>query len=296
LHALVLALPLAIMLAWRSETHGGATHGWFNWTFKWAWLLTAFRDRWKVADIASAAVAPAVLAFALLHPKLTFSRNLAFSGLVLVVAFVVLPWTVFGSAYADMRLVPYMFAVLLLAIRFRGPASPRLGSAVAMAGLAFCVIRLGVTTASLKLASDDQRAKLAALDQLPVGARVVSLVGYPCGNFWTLPRNTHLGGMVIVRRQGFSNDQWTIEGANPMSLRYRAAGLFAADPSQMVRASNCRVTNNWTINRALTELGKTRDRFDYLWLIDPPAYDPKQVAGMQPVWRDRGSILYRLNP
>jgi hypothetical protein len=296
LHALVLALPLVIMLAWRSETHGGGTHGWFNWTFKWAWLLTAFRDRWKILDIASVAIVPAVLAFAILHPKLTFSRNLAFSGLVLVAAFVVLPWTVFGSAYADMRLVPYMLAILLLAIRFRGAVEPKLGTALAAAGLLFCVVRLGITTASLKLAADDQQAKLAALDHVPLGARVISLVGYPCGNFWALPRNTHLGGMVIVRRQGFSNDQWTIEGANLMSLRYRAAGLFAADPSQMVRANDCHVTNNWTVDRALDELGKTRDRFDYLWLIDPPPYDPNRVAGMQPVWRGPGSILYRLNP
>ena len=176
------------------------------------------------------------------------------------------------------------------------PVEPKLASALALAGLTFCVLRVGVTAASLKLASDDQQAKLAALDHVPLGGRVISLVGYPCGNFWALPRNTHLGGMVIVRRQGFSNDQWTIEGANLMSLRYRAAGLFAADPSQMVRASDCRVTNNWTVDRALDELAKTRDRFDYLWLIDPPAYDPNRVAGMQPVWRDRGSILYRLNP
>ena len=48
--------------------------------------------------------------------------------------------------------------------------------------------------------------------------------------------------MVIVRRQGFTNDQWTIEGANLMKLRYRQAGIFSADPSQIVRDSRCRAT------------------------------------------------------
>src|SRR5215213_2248105 len=31
LHTSVMALPLVIMLAWRSETHGGQTFGWFEW-------------------------------------------------------------------------------------------------------------------------------------------------------------------------------------------------------------------------------------------------------------------------
>ena len=293
LHAAVMALPLVIMLAWRSEIHGGSTDHWFNWTMKARWLLMVLRDRWQAFDIASAAVAPALLLFAMFSRRLGFSRNLAFSGMVLIAAFVILPWTVFGSAYADMRLVPYMIAILLLAIRFRERMHVPLGTALATFGLLFCVGRIGSNAISLKLASDDQQAKLTALDQVPQGARVISLVGYPCGEAWALPRNTHLGGMVIVRRDGFSNDQWTIEGANLMSLKYRQAGLFAADPSQMVRANGC-TKSQWTIDAVLGAIH--RDRFDYLWLIDVPPYDPKRVTAMQPVWRGPGSILYRLNP
>jgi hypothetical protein len=294
LHSSVMALPLVFMLAWRSGAHAGATHGWFNWRFKLAWLFTAFRDRWKFVDIASLTVAPSLLVFAFASSKLTFSRNLAFSGIVLFGAFVLLPWTVFGSAYADMRLVPYMIAVMLLAIRFRDRTDYRLGSALAGIGLLFCVGRLGATALSLKIAADDQQAKLAALDHVPQGARVISLVGYSCGEIWALPRNTHLGGMVIVRRDGFSNDQWTIEGANLMSLRYRDAGIFSADPSQIVRSPGCQVKNNWTVDNALRAIH--RDRFDYLWMIDAGRYDQTLVEGMQPVWRGPGSILYRLKP
>ena len=52
---------------------------------------------------------------------------------------------------------------------------------------------------------------------------------------WALPRNTHLGAMTIVRRQGFSNDQWVTEGANLLQVRSRQRGHFEADPSQIVR-------------------------------------------------------------
>ena len=68
------------------------------------------------------------------------------------------------------------------------------------------------------MAADDQQAKLEALNHVPMGARAVTLVGMPCRGLWPLPRNTHLGAMVIVRRHGFSNDQWVVEGANLLPL------------------------------------------------------------------------------
>jgi len=296
LHASVMALPLVIMLVWRSETPGGSTHGWFGWASKWEWLYSALRDRWLLIDQASVLVAGIVVVFASISRRLTFSRNLAFTVLVLLLAFLTIPWTVFGSAFADMRIAPYIIALTLLAIRFREGVDVRLGTALAALGLLFCVVRLGTTTLSLKLAADDQRSKLAAIAHLPTGARVVTLVGYPCEKSWPLPRNSHLGGMVIVRRDGFSNDQWTIEGANLLTLRYRQAGIFSADPSQLVRPNGCAIPNAWTVDRALTMLSYKHGQFDYLWLIDVSPWDRRLTAGMTPVWRGPGSILYRLQP
>ena len=294
LHAAVMALPIVIMLAWRSETHGGSTGDWFNWKAKFYWLQMALRDRYKWYDIASVGAAFVVLVEALRNRALTFSRNLAFSGLVLIAGFICLPRIIFGSAYADMRLAPYMIAVLLLAIRFRGETRQPLGNALAILGLLFCVIRLGSTTVSLAAAANDQNAKLAALDHVERGARVITLVGMPCSNLWPLPRNSHLGAMVMVRKEGFSNDQWLVEGANLLNLKYQAAGYFAADPSQIVRENSCYDGLHKTIDQSLEML--PRNDFDYVWLVDPPRYDPRLVAEITPVWRGPGSILYRLHP
>jgi hypothetical protein len=293
LHASVMALPIGIMLAWRSETHGGSTGDWFNWEAKFFWLKMALRDRWQDYDIASVGVAVLVLIEALRNRRLTFSRNLAFSGLVLVAGFIILPRIIFGSAYADMRLAPYMIATLLLAIRFSGATLPRFGTWLAAAGILFCIVRLGGNVISLVAASNDQQAKLTALDRVPRGARVVTMVQLPCRDAWALPRNSHLGAMVIVRREGFSNDQWVIEGTNLLDLKYQEAGFFASDPSQIVRPNECPEALHLTIDRALSTL--PRDDFDYLWLLDPPPYDPKLVGDLQPVWRQGTSILYRLH-
>ena len=293
LHAAVMALPIAVMLVWRSEAHGGATADWFNWNTKLLWLKAALRDRWQRFDVISVALIGVVVVEALRNRHLTFSRNLAFSGLVLIASFIVLPRIIFGSAYADMRLVPYMIAVVVLAIRFRGKASVRLGSTLAVLGLLFYVVRLTSTTVSLAIASDNQQAKLAALDHVSEGARVITLVGFDCRHTWALPRNSHLGALVIVRRDGFSNDQWTMEGANLLTLRYAGAGEFAADPSQIAHYPGCRAPKNWTADRALREIQP--GHFDFLWMIEPGPFDERLVPGV-PVWRGPGSILYRLQP
>jgi hypothetical protein len=292
LHALVMALPLLIMLAWRTETHGGFTGDWFDWESKWRWVKMALRDQWPVWDQAALVICALVFLLALVARPLSFSRNLAFSGLVLVAGYILLPRVIFGSAYADMRLVPYAIAIGLLAIRLKTKPG-RFASALAVAGLVFCGARFAATTASLAIEADRQEAVLPALDHVPLGARVVTLVGDPCGYQWALPRLSHIGAMVVVRKQGFSNDQWVTEGLNLLDLHYRAAGHFAADPSQRVRRNGCATGPLWSIDHALAKI--PRQDFDYLWLVNVPPHDEALTAGMKPVWRGAGSILYQLH-
>jgi hypothetical protein len=292
--ASIMALPILVMIIWRSETHGGSTGDWFNWQAKLIWLKAALRDRWQAYDVISVVAMGLLLVEALRNPRLTFSRNLAFSGLVLIAAYILLPRIIFGSAYADMRLVPYAIAVLLIAIRFRGATPPRLAQALAILALIFVVVRLGSNTVSLARAADDQQAKLAAINHVPMGARVATFVGLPCGTSWALARNSHLGAMVMVRRDGFSNDQWLIEGVNLQDLRYTAPGYFAADPSNIVRPDRCPDRIHRTIDASLAEV--PRSAFDYIWLIDITSQDPKLIQGLTPVWRGPGSILYRIQP
>ena len=294
LHTSVMALPILVMLIWRSETHGGQTVDWFNWKVKWRWIYSALRDRWKWFDIGSLVAAALAFLYAIVSRKLTLSRNLAFSAIVLATAFVFLPRIVFGSAYADMRLVPYLMAVGLLAIRFRGAPDRRTAQVLAVLGLLFFGTRTVANTVSLGMAADDQTAKMKAIDLMPRGARVISLVGMTCQEYWPMLRNGHLGAMVIVRRDGFSNDQWVIEGVNLMDLKYTKAGYFAADPSQLVRPDRCIDPLHRMIDVSLATL--PRNDFDYVWLIDPPPFKPESVADMKLVWRGPDSFLYQTRP
>ncbi|HET7709299.1 MAG TPA: hypothetical protein VFK50_07180 [Sphingomicrobium sp.] len=293
LHALVMVLPALVILDWRSSVQGSTATGFFNWKLKGEALITVLRDRWILFDWASLALITLLVIYAIFSRRLTLSRNLAFSALVLAVVFVLLPRMVFSSAYADMRLIPFVFAIAVLAIRFRSETYLPLARRLAVVGLAFYLLRIGAHTVSYIMTSDEQQAKLEALDYVPMGSVVLSFVGRPCGDPWPLERNSHLSAMTIVRRHGFSNDQWITEGVNLLQLRSRFLGPFSADPSEIVRPTGCR-RRPWWISRALKTM--PRDKIDYLWLITPPPYDPELVAGMKPVWRGPDSILYQANP
>jgi hypothetical protein len=291
LHTSVMALPLLVMLIWRGGMLRAETSGWFDWELKWRWIFAALRDRWGVFDMASLAFAGLVFIYGLASPKLELSRNLAFSTVVLTVLFLILPRIVSGSAYADMRFAPYLFAVALLAIRPRRVTDMRTGQLLASLGLIFFAGRMAANTASLAIAASDQSAKLHAIDFLPRGARVASFYGLPGSEPWSLPRNGHLGAFVIVRREGFSNDQWLIEGAILLDLKYGGTRGFGADPSQIVRPAP-EHDRYRTIDEALAQV--PRDKFDYIWLINVSPADQRLLNNLQPVWRGPGTALYRI--
>jgi hypothetical protein len=291
---IALCPPVLLMLAWRSGDHvTGYTGQWFLWWQKLNWVLMALRDRWEMFDKASLAIIGIVLLTGLLWwRRLEYSRNLAASALVLALVYICLPRIVFGSNYADMRLAPFVIAVAVIAIRFRRNWGGKTGTILAVAGLLFFVVRTAGTTASLYLYDKAYDSELAAVDHIPANARVVSFVGVKCRKSWAMTRLEHLPAIALVRKSAFSNDQWSMEGAQLLTAHYPDGGWFTRDPSQQVLGQLCRGEKWWTLNQALERF--PRSAFDYVWLIQPPAYDPGLTRGLQPLWRNGRSVLYRV--
>lgn len=296
LACLPLALPAVLMLVWRSGHVGGGTGDWFNMAAKLQWLLSVFRERWEPFDLASAALLVALLVVALTcvafrDRRMGFEPRLATGALMLAVIFVLLPRIVFGSAYADMRLAPFMIAVAVLALR---PTAGSLAKALAVIGAAFFLVRIGATTVSFAIYDRSYDRHLEALSVIPRGARVLSLVGMPCPRKWQSARLEHVPSIAIVRKDAFTNDQWVMPGAQLLRIRYRLGAPYTQDPSQMVPIPRCGLEpqSGWaeTLARIPTAA------FDYLWIMNvPPALWPEK-PGLRPVWRNEESILYRITP
>jgi hypothetical protein len=292
---LPLAPPLVAMLAWRTagSSSGSKTEDFFEWRIKLEYWVMLLRDRWIRFDQLCAALLVALFGYALASRKWRLAPELAIAAAILFACFLIVPARVFGAAFADMRLVPYIAAVALLAVRPAPEADRRGIATVAAIGLAFLLVRTSATTASLGLYSQAFDRELAAVPHIRPGSRVVALIGAKCGAEWQMRRLEHLSGLAIARQRVFANDQWREPGAQWVQPDYPQAGRYASDPSQIVRLTPCRHSRTWRrLDDDLREV--PREAFDYLWLIDPPAYDPALLGDVTPVWREGHSALFRI--
>ncbi len=293
LHCLPLAPPALLMIAWRSGHVTGQTGDWFNWRAKISWMTMVLRDRWMPFDIASVAILYLILFKGFRDPNIQYSRNLGLSALFLLAVFILLPRIVFGSAYADMRLAPFLIGIAVIAIRPRPGLSIRGTATLAAAGLAFFGVRTAATTVSFAMYDQAYDRELAALDTLPQGARLISFVGETCYNEWTMTRLQHIPGMALVRNLAYSNDQWSMPGAQLLTVRYGAPRGFNHDPSQIVTDVKC--PREWWRPIAVSLAKFPRKSFDYVWLISPPPYDRRLETGLTEVWRSGSSALFRID-
>jgi hypothetical protein len=303
IHAVVGTLPLCgpvfLMLIWRNGAAGGATVGFLYLPWKLLALFSSLRDRWLLWDSLGVAVPLILIGTAALDKRFGFSRKLFIPATIFATAFLLLPYRLFGSAHADMRLAPYAILIAVLAINLRDQ-SYRFQARVALLGFLFILFRVSGNAVSLFIGDLDTREKLEALKDIPQGAAVLTLAASHCSLEWNLPRHWHLGGLIIARKNGFSNDQWQIPGAQLLSVRYTAAEPFHDVRSSLVFSTACAKKINHgrhtapvnTIERSLSEF--PRNAFDYVWLIEPPDPSFKVPPDLKEVWRGRDSLLYEV--
>jgi hypothetical protein len=294
LGCLPLAIPMALMILWRSGDHvTGQTADWFDWRAKFGWLSMVLRDRWYILDVGSGAILYLILFKGFRDPAIEYSRNLGLSAAFLLAVFILLPRIVFGSAYADMRLAPFMVAIALIALRPRKGLSIRHAATLAALGMAFFLVRVVSTTASFLLYSQSYDQAFKVIDRVPQGAKMVTFIGRQCTDDWAYSRLEHIPAIGLERKLIFTNDQWSMAGAQTLTTHYPIAKRFAHDPSQIVTDRWCHGEWWWPIQASLARL--PRDAFDYVWMINPPPYDVKFNAGLVEMYRDGPMVLYRVD-
>jgi len=290
LACLPLVPPLLLMIAWRSGNVAGVSIDFFNWTSKMIWLITVLRDRWLAFDLVSTLILFVLVGMGFMRRGLTMDWTLRIASLMLLVGYMALPRILLGSAYADMRVVPYMLAIAVIALCPRNLSPRGVGILAACAAAFFLVRTIGTTISFAGYASHNAR-QLAALEHVEHGSRVLVLTEKPCAMPWSLSRMDHLGGFAVVRRDVFTNDNWAMAGAQLLRVKYRA-GRFSEDPSQMVEAPACRRRGRLNLGEAIAAF--PRDRFDYVWLIDAVPENWPVDAGLRMLWHSQTGALYRV--
>lgn len=257
---------------------------------KLGYLMMVLRDRWLVWDVISILIVYGMIVWTFFSTRFEKHAGLALATAAFAVLFVLLPGMMFGSQYADMRLVPTLLASALLAVR---PVGARLSRILAIAGLVFVLARDAGTAASFYLYDRSFSRELAALDHVPRDATMVSLVVEQRNNWqgrWAWPRTRHLPGLAIVRRHTFSNDQWETTGGQLLSVHFAAAKPYDADrpPPTSYLIGPYDADIDARLDEALKAVPPV---FGYLWIITPPTL--RSPPGWRMLWHDGTSALYR---
>jgi hypothetical protein len=295
-----LVTPQVLRMVWPLPASGhGATRDFFQPELKLLYPLMPLRDHWLAWDVAGTVLLLALAVWAMRRKQpdgagMAVPAALRRGVLVMGAVYLVMPGTIFGSSMADMRLVPFL---LIIALAGAAPVHPDRGwlsgPRLAQLGAVFAAARLIGNAVSLWLAGHEFAADLVALNDVPRGSRVVSLVREQCVVSilpWQRERRIHLGGYAIARRHAFSNDQWVIPGGQLLQVHAPQAGAFATDDSELVKPDDCDKPN--AIGKRLAQL--PRSAFDYAWIIADGQARP--LPGAVVVRQTPGSVLYRLMP
>lgn len=290
LNCLPLAVPLVPMLLVNMGSRA-PTGKWFQWDLKLLFTLSVFRDRWKDFEVGSAALLYTLVGFGFLaRDMFRVQWTLGVPALLCAVTFILMPRIVTGSNYADMRLVPFALALFLLSLDLP-EAKARVRRGLAIAGALFLAVRIGAVTWSFYDYSERHVRELRALEHVERGSSVLSLVSRGCPRAWSTARLDHLPSMAIVRRDAFTNDQWTADNAQLIRIRKQGLGRYAGDPSEILYPRHCSREGS-VLEDAVRDFN--RDAYDYVWTLDVPPGRVRQ-PDLKLIWSNGASALYRVD-
>ena len=286
----VLLLAIVPMLLWRTASAGADTSEW-SILLKIVWLTSVFRAGPPMLDWLSTGFLAAVVVAGFLLRPIRVHGAMATAALLCLAAFLALPARVFGSYYADMRLVPYTLVIALLALN--APKLSRTGKRIALiAAFVFLGTRIGATSVDFVDKDRLVQANLPALDAIPRGARVVNFAVEKCGFQWRLNPLRHLGGFAIARRSAFTNDQWEVAGANALTVHYPEGEPFVRDPSQSVIIGECADSGLPSLSQALDRL--PAGAFTHVWIHGTDPADTELPFPAREIWRGQTGVVFEL--
>ncbi|WP_421839031.1 GtrA family protein [Novosphingobium sp.] len=252
---------------------------------KIVWLIMAMADRWLGWDAACAGVIALVLYISLRTRGFVVNWGLMASALALLGLYLLMPDTIMGSRFADMRLGPVILALLVLASAPGEHVDPRLTRWLLIGGLVFSGARLATNTASMALAGNQFAETLTAIEAAPRGVNLVSLYIDECKG-WNTDRRRHIMGYGLARRHLFDNGQWQLPSGQLISIHNPRLAPFDRDPSTITFMEPC------GDSPALPEVVAAIPRAArFLWVIriDPAT----RLPGWEPLRKTADSVLYR---
>ncbi|WP_374530792.1 hypothetical protein [Novosphingobium sp.] len=242
--------------------------------YKWAVWKQAMRGSIQWLDYASLWFIAAVLIGSLAFRR--FDGRAGWAAVIMLILSIVMPRHIFGGDLVDARMIYSGLLVGCLALSWRAPRW-----VVLLAPLLF-LGRLGVTSDEWVRESAHTAEILKALDYLPQGAKVASVVVTE-RRTWGYNTQEHVGAWAVVRKDALNNSNFALPKVHMMTIL--EGGSRFRDPYHRLLHRRGAAIN-------LTEFpaAKETDWFLYVGNQEPEALP----AGYVEKVRGEGWILARL--
>ena len=189
-----------------------------------------------------------------------------------------MPRHISGGDFADYRMITAGLLVSCLAVNWT--IKERASRWAVAAATALYLVRLAVTTLSWGADSAQTGRMLQALDHLPHGCKVASVVLVPGGS-WPLDHFEHIGAYAALRNDCLTNANFAVPHIHMLHLKVP----FAVDPSQRMILGDDKPVD-------LAHFAPA-DQADYLWYVG--GREPDSLpAGAVVEWRGDHTLVARL--
>ena len=302
LQPLPFAVVVLFIITWRTGTSSGAGIMMDSnlLTSKLLSIGSIWRERYVYWDVffGFAYMGLAVCLF-ICGGRRFIAANLVIFGAISIV-FLVCPFDVFGSDFADRRLLPYaaMFMPLTIGIAPRiviGKSDGHALNLVARFAVALFCARILVSCYAWHQASNVAEEKLAILKNVPINSRIFGLVVDDCSKQWArIGRLDHLQQYALIRRDSMINGGFQNSGLNEVESLLRRSGSVDPKMGAVVRDERCPAPLTMSLQFAMAQFPV--ELFDYVWIIrEGPtgAFDTHRLREIAAVGDDR---LYKVLP
>jgi len=295
--AAVAPIPLfapVIVMVLVPGTSSEMSYGPFWWIYKKSTWERAMRDSnwmldhvsiWSMGAVIGLAILLTGVSFLLkrwrggwwfLDGRSWFDGRLGWPGLILIALSWVVPRHISGGDLADYRLITTGVMVCAMAVDWRAPWW------VLSAPVGLYAVRLATTTLSWQQDSAETAEILRALDIIPDGAKVASVVLTP-REFWWFNSQEHVGGYAVWRRHALVNMNFALPHIHMLHVKEGGPGF--ADPSHRLLQSI----------RQPIRLDCIRPAYhaDWLWYVGAKAPETLPDGG-RIVWQGKGVWLAKL--
>jgi len=250
-------------------------------------LFSIFDNYDRIFDVACFAIVVVGAGYAFARRRLVIVPALRWPLALLALVYLATPSQLMTASAVDHRL-PLVIGLVLAAATSAPKLAPRTVRAVALAGLALFLSRMGVIAVEWHRADAADERYIAILDRVPVGSRLA--VAFPSGAIHSDPvPKTHLPTLAIIRRQAFVPTLFAFRGQQPLAFTPEAQRLVdLAQPNQL-----------W-----LTLTGGGADRaaalatireFDMLVVLDRKPFTLAPMPGLTPIAIEPDFALFRID-